>query len=83
MRKVHIDHIVERRRAVRLAPHFACNHLPGHRFVVMLRKKCEEIEFARCQRNLARPTCHSTRLHIEREITDLRPQRLSGIDTPQ
>src|SRR5438552_10393381 len=73
MRKMHIDDIVERRSAVRLAPHFASDHLPRHRSVMVLRKKCEQIDLARCEYNLPRPTRDTTRLHIEREITDLLP----------
>src|SRR5438105_1339923 len=83
MRKVHIDDIVERRSAVRLAPHFARDHLPRHRSVMVLRKKCEQIELARCECNLPLPTRDTTRLHIEREITDLLPQSVSGIGPPK
>src|SRR5438034_325845 len=83
MREVHIDHIVERRSAVRFAPDFARDHLSRHRLAMMLRKKCEQIELARCQRDLTRPARDTTCLHIEREITDLLSQGVSGIDPPQ
>ena len=50
---------------------------------MVLRKKCEQIELARCECNLPRPTRDTTRLHIEREITDLLPQSVSGIGPPK
>ena len=73
MREMDVDHIVERRSAVWLAPHFTCDHLPRHSLVMVLRKECEQIEFARCERNLPRPTRDTTCLHIDRKITDLLP----------
>jgi len=47
MREMNIDHIIERRRAVRLAPDFACDHLAPHSLIMMLREKREQIELAR------------------------------------
>ena len=83
MREVNIDHVVERCCAIRLAPHFTCDHLPRHRFIVMLREKREQIEFARRQCNLSRSAHDPTRLHVKGEITDLLSQRISGVDSSQ
>src|SRR5262249_20863382 len=83
MREVNVDHIIKRCRAIGFSPNLTRNHLPRHRFIMMLREEREQIEFAWRKCNLPRSTHDVTRLHIQCEIADLVPQRVSKISSPQ
>jgi len=49
---------------------------------MVLCKKCKQVKLTRCQRNLPGAAHDPARLHVEREMTDVLSQQISGIDPP-
>ena len=68
---MHVNHIVQRRGTVRLAPDVLGKHLARHSLSVMTHQVGEQVELARSEKNLLRPARHAARLQVHREIPDL------------
>src|SRR5438128_5322193 len=80
---VDINHVVQRRRAVRFTPHVLCEHLPCDRVSVIAHKISEEVELARREGNYLCAALHPTILHVQREVADLLAERLSVPNPPE
>jgi hypothetical protein len=81
MRDVHIDYVVERCYAMDLMPYILGEHVSCDRLPLMTREIAEEVEFFRCERDLACATpCSALRL-IDHEIAHAPVQRV-GLGPP-
>src|SRR5437763_10939745 len=80
---VNINHVVERRGTVRLAPYIFGEHLASYRLSLIPKQVGEHLKLARRHRYLVRAACHPAVLKIKHQVADLLSERLGVTRSPQ